>query len=67
MIIHTRETVLEVIREAGAEDWQSVVDTLEDGVALEALGFTDDHMNAIEAAHERACEMAMIHPDYKFH
>ena len=67
MVVMTREKVLEMVRQdCAGKGWQDVVDALEDGEYLKNLGITDDHINVVEAAHARACEMAEIHPDYKF-
>lgn len=37
-----------------AADWQRVIDGLEDGEALAALGITDDDQEAVEEAHSIA-------------
>lgn len=43
--------IIEMIKEAGAEDNQAIIDTLEDGAALLALGITDSDQEAVEEAH----------------
>lgn len=62
----TREKLLEMIREDGAEDWKSVVGSLEDGAYLKSIGVEDPDIPAVEDAHDHAVEMASIHPDHKF-
>ena len=46
--------ILEAIKDAGAKDWQGVVNVLEDGETLAALGITDNDQNAIEDLHAYA-------------
>ena len=46
------QQIIDLIRNAGAEDNQSILYTLEDGAALLALGITDADQEAVEEAHE---------------
>ena len=62
----TKENLLEMIRENGAEDWRSVAQALEDGDYLKNIGVEDADIPAVEDAHEHATLMAESHPDYKF-
>jgi len=62
----TKENLLEMIRENGAEDWRSVAQALEDGDYLKSIGVEDADIPAVEDAHEHATLMAESHPDYKF-
>lgn len=61
-----REKIITMIREDGAEDWQSVVNALEDGAYLKSIGVEDESIPAVEDAHSHALEMAEAHPEYKF-
>jgi len=61
-----KETLLEMIREDGAEDWKSVAQALEDGSYLKRIGVEDTEIPAVEDAHQHATQMAESHPDYKF-
>lgn len=45
------QDIIQIIRDAGAEDAQAIRDTLEDGATLAALGITDDDQEAVEEAH----------------
>jgi len=47
----TAQEVIDIIREAGAEDDQAIIATLEDGAALLSLGITDADQEAVEDAH----------------
>lgn len=46
----TTQNIIDIIREAGAEDDQAILDTLKDGATLLALGITDDDQEAVEEA-----------------
>lgn len=48
----TAQDIIDIIRAAGAEDDQAIIDTLEDGATLLALGITDDDQEAVEEAHD---------------
>ena len=48
----TAQDIIEIIREAGADTDQAVIDTLEDGAALAELGITDADQEAVEEAHD---------------
>ena len=43
--------IIDLIKEAGAEDARAIRDTLEDGAALSAIGVTDSDQEAVEEAH----------------
>lgn len=47
----TAQDILDLIREAGADDDKSILYALEDGAALAALGITDADQEAVEEAH----------------
>lgn len=47
----TAQDIIDLIKEAGAEDAQSIRAVLEDGAALLALGITDEDQEAVEEAH----------------
>lgn len=47
----TAQDIIDLIREAGAEDDQAIRYALEDGAALLALGVTDEDQEAVEEAH----------------
>lgn len=48
----TAQDIIQIIRDAGAEDAQAIRDTLEDGATLMALGITDEDQEAVELAHD---------------
>lgn len=48
----TAQDIIDLIKEAGAEDAQSVRAVLEDGAALLVLGITDEDQEAVELAHD---------------
>ena len=48
----TAQDIIDLIKEAGAEDVQAIRATLEDGAALLSLGITDEDQEAVEVAHE---------------
>tara|TARA_Y100000782_G_scaffold108494_1_gene132214 strand:+ start:36733 stop:37098 length:366 start_codon:yes stop_codon:yes gene_type:complete len=48
----TAQDIIDLIKEAGAEDAQAIRATLEDGAALLALGITDEDQQAVELAHD---------------
>lgn len=49
--------ILEAIKDAGAKDWQSVANVLEDGETMAALGITDNDQDAVEDLHAYALAM----------
>lgn len=48
----TAQDIIDIIREAGAEDPQSIRDALCDGEALGRLGITDEDQEAVEEAYD---------------
>lgn len=48
----TAQEIIDTIREAGAEDDQAIIATLEDGAALLVMGITDADQGAVEEAHD---------------
>lgn len=48
----TAQDIIDLIKEAGAEDAQAIRATLEDGAAMLALGITDEDQEAVELAHD---------------
>lgn len=46
------EQIIEMIREAGAEDDRALLTAMEDGEALVELGITDDDQESLEEAHD---------------
>ena len=63
-MINSREELLTIIKEDGAEDWQAVVEALQDFEYLLSVG--DMNINTIEDASNFAQTMQQSHPDYKF-
>lgn len=56
--------IIELIRDAGAEDLESIKNTLEDGEALAALGITDQE--GVEDAHSYVCLLIDVFKDAPF-
>lgn len=46
------QEIIDIIKDAGAEDDQAIIYALEDGSALAALGITDDDQEGVEEAHD---------------
>lgn len=47
----TAQDIIDLIREAGAEDDKAILAALEDGAALAGLGINDADQEAVEEAH----------------
>jgi len=48
----TAQDIIDLIKEAGAENAKEIRETLEDGAALASLGITDEDQEAVEVAHD---------------
>lgn len=47
----TAQEIIDIIKDAGAEDSQAILYVLEDGEALLSFGITDEDQKAVEDAH----------------
>lgn len=48
----TAQDIIDLAKGAGAEDDKAILDALEDGAALTAMGITDADQEAVEEAHD---------------